>query len=55
MTEEEIKEVKELKSEIVLLKKIIIKLADITVDAGFNCTYFARNELYNLISKMKKE
>ena len=52
---EEIKEIEELKSEIDLMKKVIIALADITVNAGVNCTYFARNELYNLISKMKKE
>ena len=48
------KEVTELKSEIDLLKKIIIKLAKITVQAGFNCSYPEKNELYDLISKMKE-
>ena len=47
-------EVAELKSEIDLLKKIVIKLAKITVQAGFNCTYPEENELYDLISKIKE-
>ena len=47
-------EVAELKSEIDLLKKIVIKLAKITVQAGFNCTYPEENKLYELISKLKK-
>ena len=50
MTEEII----ELKSEIDLMQKVIIKLANITVQAGFNCTYPEKNELYDLISKMKE-
>ena len=48
------KELTELKSGIGLLKKIAIKLANITVQAGFNCTYPEENELYDLISKLKE-
>ena len=47
-------EIKELKTEIALMKKVIIELASITVQAGFNCTYPEENELYDLISKMKE-
>ena len=53
MTEEE--EIKELKSEIELMKKVIIALAKITVTAGFNCTYPEKNKFYDLVSKMLKE
>lgn len=53
MTEEE--EIKELKSEIKLMKEVIIALAKITVNVGFNCTYTEQNEFYNLVSKMLKE
>lgn len=53
MTPEE--EIKELKSEIALMKKVIIALAEITVNAGFNCTYPEYNEFYKLVSKMEKE
>ena len=52
MTEEEIKE---LKSEIALMKEVIIALAEITVNAGFNCNYAEQSEFYDLVSKMKKE
>ena len=50
MTKEE--EIKELKSEIALMKKVIIALAKITVNAGFNCTYPEENKFYELVSKM---
>lgn len=53
MTEKE--EIKKLKSEIALMKEVIIALAEITVNPGFNCTYTENNEFYNLVSKMKKE
>ena len=52
MTEKE--EIKELKSEIELMKKVIIALARITVTAGFNCSYTVENEFYDLVSKMSK-
>lgn len=48
-------EIKELKSEIELMKKVINALAKITVNAGFNCTYSEQNEFYDLVSKMIKE
>ena len=47
-------EIKELKSEIELMKKVIIVLARITVTAGFNCSYSEKNEFYELVSKMLK-
>ena len=47
-------EIKELKSEIELMKKVIIALARITVTAGFNCSYSEKNEFYELVSKMLK-
>ena len=53
MTEKE--EIKELKSEIELMKKVIVALADITVNAGFNCNYAEQEEFYDLVSKMMKE
>ncbi len=53
MTKEE--EIKELKSEIELMKKVIVALANITVNAGFNCSYPEENEFYDLVSKMLKE
>lgn len=52
MTKE--KEIKELKSEIELMKEVIIALASITVTAGFNCSYPEKDEFYNLVSKMLK-
>lgn len=53
MTKEE--EIKELKSEIELMKKVIIALAKITVNAGFNCSYPEKNKFYELVSRMLKE
>lgn len=53
MTKED--EIKELKLEIKLMKKVIIALAKITVNAGFNCTYPEENKFYDLVSKMLKE
>ena len=53
MTEKE--EIKELKSEIELMKKVIVELAKITVSAGINCSYGRRNEFFDLVSKMVKE
>lgn len=53
MTKEE--EIKELKSEIELMKEVIIALARITVTAGFNCSYPEKNKFYDLVSKMLKE
>ena len=53
MTEKE--EIKELKSEIKLMKKVIIDLARITVSAGINCSYERQNEFFDLVSKMSKE
>ena len=47
-------EANELKSEIELMKKVIIALAKITVTPGFNCTYPENNKFYNLVAKMKK-
>ena len=52
MTEEQ--EIKELKSEIKLMKKVIIALAKITVTAGWNCTYPEENDFNELLSKMIK-
>lgn len=49
---EELEEIKELKSEIELMKEVIIALAKITVNAGFNCNYAEQEEFYNLASKM---
>ena len=48
-------EIKELKSEIELMKKVIIALARITVTAGFNCSYPEKDKFYDLVSKMLKE
>ncbi|MBP5594535.1 MAG: hypothetical protein J6Y02_04070 [Pseudobutyrivibrio sp.] len=48
-------ELKELKSEIELMKKVIIALAKITVTAGFNCSYTTESDFYDLVSKMLKE
>lgn len=53
MTKEE--EIKELKSEIELMKEVIIALARITITAGFNCSYPEKNKFYDLASKMFKE
>lgn len=53
MTEKE--EIKKLKSEIALMKEVIIALAKITVNAGFNCNYAEQDKFYDLVSKMKKE
>lgn len=53
MTKEE--EIKELKSEIELMKEVIIALARITVTAGFNCSYPEKDKFYDLVSKMLKE
>lgn len=53
MSKEE--EIKELKSEIELMKKVIVALAKITVTAGFNCSYSKENEFYDLVSKMLKK
>lgn len=53
MTKEE--EIKKLKSEIKLMKEVIIALAKITVTPGFNCSYIENNEFYDLVSKMLKE
>lgn len=50
-----IEEIKKLKSEIELMKEVIIALAEITVNAGFNCNYAEQEEFYNLVSKMEKE
>lgn len=49
------KEIKELKSEIEIMKEVIIALAKITVTAGFNCSYTKESEFYDLVSKMSKE
>ena len=49
------KELEELKSEIKLMKEVIVALAKITVTAGFNCSYPEKNEFYKLVSKMFKE
>lgn len=46
------KEVKELKSEIELMKEVIVALAKITVNAGFNCSYPEKSEFYDLVSRM---
>lgn len=48
-------EIKELKSEIELMKKVIVALAGITVTAVFNCSYPEQDEFYDLVSEMLKE
>ena len=49
------KELEELKSEMKLMKEVIVALAKITVTASFNCSYPEKDEFYKLVSKMFKE
>ena len=55
MKDEKEQKIKELKSEIELMKEVIIALAKITVNAGFNCNYAEKDKFYDLVSKMIKE